>query len=158
MKLQTWKPKGLMSKPWRRSWACVELIKASEGYRERAFPDYHGRYQCGWGHTNGVEPDTTCDLTKAELWLSTDLDKCDAALNAKVTVKLTQGMVDALDDWIYNLGVGEFASAPGLALLNKGDYQAAWRHFYSYIYAGGHKSPGLMHRREEERQLFFSAV
>lgn len=140
--------------PWTPSWECEELIMASEGYRPRAYPDTKGVFTCGWGHTANVTQDTTCDEDLARRWLQQDMDIAFDSIRRTVHVALSQGMVDAITDWTFNLGAGEWHQSEALRYLNNGFYEQCIIHMMSYVYAGKHVLPGLRHRREEEALMF----
>jgi lysozyme len=71
-----------------------------------------------------------------------------------VTVPLTQHQFDALVDFTFNAGGGNFASSTMLRLLNARDYAGADAQFVRWDMAGGAHIAGLAHRRAAEAALF----
>jgi lysozyme len=71
-------------------------------------------------------------------------------------IVLTQNQLDALSCWAFNLGMGAFVSSTLLVKLNRGDFDGAAAEFPRWVYAGRplRVLPGLVRRREAERQLF----
>lgn len=155
MKLTTLKMEPKAKRPWRASDHARALIMSAEGLRLVAYPDVGGRPTIGYGHTAGVRLGTAIDDSHAEDLLEDDIAKCERCLARAVTVPLTQGMVDALIDWIFNLGCAEFRGSEALRLLNLSNYRAAWDRFQRYDRAGNQRLPGLIHRRMAETELFY---
>jgi lysozyme len=69
-------------------------------------------------------------------------------------IALSQNQLDALTSWCFNLGMGNFQKSTLLVKLNAGDFHAAAHEIPRWVYAGGKVLPGLVRRREAERQLF----
>lgn len=132
------------------------LIKKYEGLRLSAYKCPAGVWTIGYGHTNNVRPDDIITETQAaELFLRDVLD-VEGAINRLVTKTLTQGQYDALVSFIFNLGSGRFAKSTLRRLINEGNFEGAAKQFGRWVYANEKKLPGLVKRREEERQLFIS--
>jgi lysozyme len=91
---------------------------------------------------------------QADAWLREDLAKAAACVNANVKVPLTQNQFDALTDFCFNVGVGNFIASTLLRLLNAGNYAGAATQFDRWNLAAGRVLPGLVKRRLAERQLF----
>jgi lysozyme len=75
-------------------------------------------------------------------------------VNNLVNVPLTQGQFDALVDFVYNLGVGNFESSTLLRDLNAGDMDAAANEFDKWDHVSGQVVAGLLRRREAETKEF----
>jgi lysozyme len=69
-------------------------------------------------------------------------------------VPLSQNQFDALVDFVFNEGQGNFARSALLKLLNQKNYQAAACQFPAWCMADGQVLPGLVTRRAAERALF----
>lgn len=128
----------------------LNKIKAFEGYSNTAYRDSAGVWTCGYGHTSGVTPTTTCTRKEAERWLKEDLAPVEAYVNTIEQVR-TQGQYDALVDFAYNLGIGSLKSSMLLRKIkagaSTGDIQEQFR---KWVYAGGKVLKGLVRRREWE--------
>jgi lysozyme len=69
---------------------------------------------------------------------------------------LNADQFSALASFTFNLGCGNFQSSTLLKLLNGGNVNGASLEFAKWVYGGGVVLPGLVRRREAERQLFCS--
>jgi lysozyme len=132
----------------------LALTEQFEGCRLVAYEDQVGVWTIGYGHTKGVRAGMTCTQAQAEQWLLDDIAEAVAAVNHLVTVPLTQGEFDALVDFVFNLGSGNFASSTLLKKLNAHDIEGAAAEFERWDMAGGVHVAGLLRRRNAERALF----
>lgn len=71
--------------------------------------------------------------------------------------KLTQHQFDALVDFTFNVGCGNFRGSTLLKKLNQGDVSGAANEFPKWQYAGGKVLAGLVRRRAAEKALFLEA-
>jgi lysozyme len=136
----------------------VALTMRFEGCDLESYPDPATRaepYTIGYGHT-GREVTRGMKITQAQAdaWLKLDLDRAAATVNANVRVPLTQNQFDALCDFTFNVGSGNFIASTLLRLLNAGNYDGAAVQFDRWNLAAGRQLPGLVKRRLAERQLF----
>lgn len=138
---------------------CVELVKEFEGCRLESYLCPAGIPTCGTGHTGPeVHLGMTCTQEQAEAWLADDLDKACKRVMALVHVPLSQGQIDALTSFVFNLGSGRLMASTLLAKLNDGDYEGAGGEFRKWVYGGGKILPGLVKRRAAEAALFMEGV
>ncbi|MEJ0003475.1 MAG: lysozyme [Pararobbsia sp.] len=109
----------------------------------------------GWGHT-GPDVHYGMDITRelADAWLRADIVVAEAAVKRWVKVPLTQGEYDALVDFVFNVGAGNFRRSTLLRKLNAGDKDGAMAEFARWNRAGGVVLGGLVKRREAECMLF----
>ncbi len=140
--------------------AGVALIKEFEGcpYGGRPYKDMVGVWTIGYGHTEGVGPNSP-QLTEAQAGalLATDLDaKYGPSVNA-IGVTLSQPQFDALVSFVYNVGPGGVAASTGVGrALRARSWQAAADGLLAWNKAGGAPVAGLTRRRQAERALFLS--
>lgn len=134
----------------------LSLVEKSEGFRANAYLDTGGVPTIAYGHTRGVKLGDTCTRDQARAWLAEDVCDSEQAVGDLVHVALNQNQFDALVDFVFNLGRHHLENSSLLKLLNRGMYGAAAKQFALWIYDAGHKQPGLVLRREAERQLFES--
>jgi lysozyme len=140
----------------------LELIKAFEGFRSRAYQDVVGVWTIGYGTTRvdgqPVCQGMVCTREQAEEWLRKDVDKylqeVSALINPKI--KLTQNQIDAIASLVYNIGVGNFSRSTLLRLINAGDMEGAAKQFLRWNKAGGRVVEGLTRRRQAEAELFLT--
>jgi len=139
--------------------AGLELVKRSEGFRNRIYLDLAGVPSIGYGHRvlatesfpNGIEE------TEGAEMLARDLHIAEQAVQRLVRVALAQGQFDALVDFCFNLGQGRLAASTLLQDLNKGRYDAAAEQLLRWDHAGAQENAGLKARREAEFHLWHSA-
>lgn len=134
----------------------LNLIKRFEGLRLEAYRDSVGIPTIGYGHTHGVKMGDVITGAQADAFLREDLQVAELTINTNVKVKLTQGQLDALASFVFNLGSGNFVKSTLLKKLNTGDYAGAADEFGKWVNAGGKKLPGLVNRRAAEREVFLT--
>jgi len=136
--------------------AGLELVKRSEGFRNRSYKDANGFPTIGYGHRL-LHPDSFPDSigeAQAEELLASDVRDAEQAVGRLVEVPLTQGQFDALVDFCFNLGAGRLASSTLLKALNGGRYEDAAEQLLRWDMAGGKENAGLKARREAEYALW----
>lgn len=133
--------------------AGIDFIKKHEGLSLVAYPDASG-YSIGYGHY-GAEPGQVITQSQAEAFLQNDLATVEAVLNA-VPINFNQNQFDALADFVYNVGSGNFTNSTLLKKIKDGDYAAAANEFGKWIYSSGVALPGLIKRRADEAALFLN--
>ena len=101
----------------------------------------------------------------ADDWLRThprcELLREDIERAAKQVLKLgvcrTQGQLDALTSFVFNLGIGQLRKSTLLRVIKRqGSDEEIRREFMRWVYAGGKKMPGLERRRSWEAERFLS--
>jgi len=140
----------------RISAAGLELLKNSEGFRDRVYIDVAGFPTIGYGHRL-LHPESFprgITETQASQLLLNDLREAEQAVQRLVKVPLTQGQFDALVDFCFNLGQGRLAASTLLESLNAGQYADAAAELLRWDRAGAHESPALKARRQAELALW----
>jgi lysozyme len=138
------------------STAGMELLKRSEGFRNRVYKDVAGFPTIGYGHRllhsdsfpNGIDEPQAANL------LAGDIREAEQAVQRLVKVPLTQGQFDALVDFCFNLGAARLSGSSLLQQLNKGRYDDAAEQLLRWDHAGGVEYPALKARREAEAGLW----
>ena len=138
----------------------IDLIKKYEGISLKPYLCPANIPTIGYGST--IYPDGTkvsmkdAPITKdrAEEILKFVLATFERAVNRLVTVPITQNQFDALVSFTYNVGGVHLADSTLLKMLNNGDYAGASEQFGRWAKAGGKTLPGLVARRESEKELF----
>jgi lysozyme len=130
------------------------LTEQFEGLSLAAYQDSRGVWTIGYGHTAGVTEGATCTQAQADAWLTEDTQWAVSVVQNEVTVPLTQGEFNALVDFVFNAGSGNFSSSTLLADLNAGNYAAAAAQFQRWDLAGGQVVAGLLRRRIAEENEF----
>ncbi len=144
---------------------CIDIIKTSEGYRDKAYQDSVGIWTIGYGTTyypdgSKVKAGDTTNVAQAEMYLMDAVNKKFLPnVQKNVSVPVTQEMVDALVSLTYNLGSLSKGSMI-ITDLNSSKYEVAAARFLEYNKAtiNGEKVVlrGLTTRREKEKDLFLS--
>ena len=140
----------------------LDIIKAHESLRLEMYYCPANKPTIGWGHLIlPSEQDLmtrTITVEEAEALLRNDVGIAERAVNSLVEVELNQNQFDALVSFVFNIGVGNFRSSTLLKRLNEEDYNGAAGQFERWVYANKRTLPGLIRRREEERDLFLEPV
>lgn len=131
-----------------------KLTEQFEGLQLTAYRDVAGVWTNGYGNTHNVVPGSTITMETAVSDLASNIEGAEFVVNRVVTVPLTQNQFDALVDFVFNLGSGNFQSSTLLRKLNSGDYTGAVEEFPKWNHAGGREVYGLTLRRKAEQQLF----
>ena len=134
----------------------IDLIKEFEGFRARAYLCPANVLTIGYGHTKTCRQGQVISTTKGEELLKEDLKRFENAVNVLVKVPLNQNQFDALVSFAFNVGVGAFRNSTLLRRLNQGNYKLAADEFKRWVRGGGKKLPGLIRRRQAERDLFLT--
>lgn len=136
----------------------LALIKHFEGLQTHAYLCPAGVWTIGYGHTRGVRSGEVITSEQADALLSDDLSASERAVERSVTVPLSQQQFDALVSFTFNFGEGNLHDSTLLKKLNAGDSAGAADEFLRWVNADGKKLPGLVERRNAERQLFLSGT
>ena len=134
----------------------LNLIKRFEGYSAIPYKDIAGRMTIGYGHLikSGEVFGAVSNLDATNL-LATDVEWAEEVVNKSVTVDINQCQFDALVDFVYNLGSGNFQKSTMLGYINSGEsMDKITAQMISWDRAGGVVSQGLLNRREAEAKLY----
>lgn len=136
----------------------IALIQSFEQLRLVSYQDQHGVWTIAWGHTLGVVPYQTCTREDADAWFIQDTGIAVRAVNASLTVPVSQEEFDALVSFTYNVGIGSEAHSTLVKLLDAGNVAAAADEFPKWNHVDGVPNAGLTRRRAAERDLFLSVA
>jgi lysozyme len=145
---------------------AAELAARFEGFSAEPYLDMLAkppRWTIGYGSvwlpdgapvTENTPPIT---LQLARIWLADELHKTAREIARVVKVWLTVDETAALQDFIYNVGIGAFDNSTLLRKLNSGDYAGAAAQIDLWDHAGGKVVAGLLRRRQAETALFLES-
>jgi lysozyme len=134
----------------------LELIKASEGCRLKAYKCSAGVWTIGYGSTGEhVYEGLEISQKEADTLLALDVGRFERAVS-KTCPKISQPQFDACVSLAYNIGAGAFAKSSVARLHNAGKYAEAGQAFMLWNKAGGKVSRGLTSRRAKESALYLS--
>ena len=140
----------------------LHLTESFEGLSLVSYPDpaTGGEpWTIAYGHTGpDVHPGMTITQEQAEDLLMQDVQKAAADVNEKVTTDLTQEEFDALVDFVFNVGAGNFNASTLLKKVNAGDIHGAAAEFERWDMAAGKHMAGLLRRRHAEAEEFLSGM
>jgi lysozyme len=137
--------------------AGIALTKSFEGLRLTAYEDSTGIWTVGYGHTGpAILAGMTISDADAEALLRADLTDAVACVNRAVTAEILQNQFDAMVDFCFNAGRGNFLQSTLLRKVNFEDFTGAAVQFGLWVHGGGEVIPGLVRRRKAEAALFLS--
>jgi lysozyme len=140
--------------------ATIKMIKEFEGEVLKVYLDPVGLLTCGVGHLvkQGEPYKLGQKITpeESEALLRKDLEVAERAVRNRVKVLLNENQYGALVSFVFNLGEGNFGKSTLLQKVNAGDFDGASVQFSKWVNAGGHRLPGLVRRRETEKELFLT--
>ena len=137
------------------SYTGQSLTKGFEQCRLVPYKDPAGIWTDGWGNTHGVIPNgPAITQEKADADLDKNLADAVYTVNHYVAITLSQNEFNALVDFVFNVGVGNFTTSTLLRRLNVGDIVGAANEFQRWDMAGGKHLAGLMRRRLAEKAMF----
>lgn len=138
----------------RASSKLIERIKQFEGCKLAAYKDSAGVWTIGYGHTKGVRQGDRITQYQAEQFLREDLGEFEAVANNTRRIS-TQGQFDAVVDFCYNCGSGNFKGSTLRAYIEGG--MPVWQiqeQFLKWVYSNKVKLGGLVTRRIWEANRF----
>ncbi len=133
----------------------LALTKQFEGLRLGAYQDCAGVWTVGYGHTGrDVQPGRHVSEFEAEVLLRVDLRDAVLCVNRYAEVPLAQHQFDALVDFCYNAGRGNFMRSSLLGKVNLQDFEGAAVQFGLWVNVDQQPVPGLVRRRAAEAAMF----
>ena len=146
------------------------LVTALAGFESLQLVDFYDRIPAKpvptacYGNITVAKVGTRRTVTECNALLKVDLTTVygPAVLKA-VKVEITQGMLDAMTDFAYNVGIANFQRSTLLRKLNAGDYAGASLEFDKWSFVGkkdcrikANKCGGIPKRRAWEKGTFLS--
>ena len=138
----------------------LSLIKRFEGFSETVYICPAGYPTIGYGHVvldhevenfaYGISEEQATDLLRQDVAIA------EYAVVRHINVPLSDGQFDALVSFTFNLGSGALQRSTLRRKLNRQEYRLAANEFSRWVWAGGKKLKGLIHRRNAEAALFSS--
>jgi len=95
-------------------------------------------------------------MEEVDAILQNDLRRFVAGVSRYCPGRLTQGQLDALVSFAFNVGLGTLQRSTLRQKHNRGDYEGAAEEFLKFTKAGGKVLRGLVIRRNDERALYMS--
>ena len=133
----------------------LQKLMEMEGLRLEAYEDAAGVPTIGYGHTKNVRMGDKISEYWAKEMLREDIEEAEWQVK-ELGVAKTEGQLDALVSFVFNLGIGRLMTSTLLKVIrNGGSMQQIKKEFKRWVYAGGKQLPGLVKRREWEANRFF---
>ena len=130
-------------------------LREFEGLRLEVYKDAAGVPTIGYGHTKGVRMGDKITRWWAIETLKKDIEEVAQQVD-ELEVAHTEGQMDALVSFAFNLGIDRLQRSTLLRLIRQGASKAAIkREFKKWVYAGGERMKGLERRRDWEAKRFF---
>lgn len=124
-----------------------------EGTRHAAYQDVGGVWTICQGHTTGVRAGATATDAQCLDYLKTDMDDAYRAVLRCITAPISITQAAAFTDAAYNVGPSVVCGSTLQRLANAGDLRGACEQLTRWTKAGGRELPGLVARRQAERDL-----
>lgn len=141
----------------------IDFIKRYESFSSKVYYCQAGKPTIGYGHVITKEEShlLKATITKEEALkiLARDLERFEKAVLRLVKVPISQTQFDMLVSFAFNTGEGQKGLAGSTLLkkvnLNPND-QTIKDEFSKWVWANGMRSNGLIRRRKEEGEVYFT--
>lgn len=140
------------------SLAGLTMIAGYEGLRTTAYLDPVGIPTICYGHIKTAKLGQTKTKQECIDLLHEEAKEYVDGVKRYTYVPLSQGQLDALVSFSYNVGLNAYRNSTLRRKLNAGDYCGAAREFPRWDKAGGKVLPGLVKRRTEEQRRFMEGL
>jgi lysozyme len=141
--------------------AGLDLIKHYEGRRLTSYLCPAQVWTVGYGairYFDGepVPPNVTITEQEADDLLRRDLIDTEDFVSRLIRVPLTENQFSATVSLVFNIGAGNFQRSQIRQRINRKNYDGAASIWWQWRRGGGRILPGLVKRRESERQLWMT--
>lgn len=131
------------------------LTKSWEKLRLKAYLDQGKIWTLGWGQTGpDIHEGSTCTRDEADAMFDQHMDHVAKEIDNLLTYELGDNQFSALCVFVYNIGIGAFASSKVLRAVNAGDEDHVPDLMRQWKYVEKMVSNGLINRREAEIELW----
>ena len=133
----------------------MDFIKHFESFSPTVYVCPGGLRTIGYGHVlQPGEKLQSVTRAKAEAILRDDLFKARCGLSRLIKVPLAPHQMDALTSFVFNVGMGALQASRLRLCVNEEQHDEVPKEFLRWVYAGGRKLKGLVHRRTFEAQWY----
>lgn len=139
------------------------FIKDGEGLYLNAYKDTGGVWTIGWGSIYNydakrpVQAGDKINLATAQRWLEIEMKQKADAVKEGLKVPQNSNQIAALVSFAYNVGIGAYNRSTLLRYINQRKSRSdIERAFMMWVKDNGQVIPGLINRRKNEIQLYFS--
>ena len=135
----------------------IALIARWEGFSPLAYICPAGFNTIGYGHVIGAGelfPGGGITRMQARELLRADAQVAARAVARLIGVPLSQGQLDALISFTFNLGAGALQRSTLRRKVNRAEHDAVPAELMKWVWGGGRKLPGLVKRRADEARVY----
>lgn len=132
---------------------CCTLVGGFEGIRQIAYRDPVGIPTACFGETKNIRMGMKFTMEECNGMLLDSLVIADDGVGKCAHVPMPDTRRAAFISFTYNAGVANFCHSTMVKKLNAGDTIGACNEMPKWVYAHGIKLPGLVNRRNAERDL-----
>jgi lysozyme len=133
--------------------SAEDIARQFEGCRLEAYQDLAGVWTIGYGHTGkDVYQGLVWTQEQADDALLHDINVARALLEM-YSPQLSNGTLDALTDFVFNLGIGNYRTSTLCTLVNAENWSEVKLELLKWDHSNGIVVPGLLRRREAEAAL-----
>lgn len=139
----------------------IDFIKGFEKLRLEAYKCQAGVWTIGYGHTQGVYQGQEITREEAERLFSSDIAKFEMGVRnilGSVANRMRENKIDALVSLAFNIGLSAFKGSTLLKKIkaNPNDREVISEEWKKWRLVNGRVSNGLVRRRAEEIDMYFS--
>lgn len=140
--------------------AGLSIIKAFEGFRAEPYLCPANVWTIGYGTTRYpdghavAEHDAAVTEEEAEALLAAHVKRISAVVAGLTPVPLAENQISAVISLAYNIGTGAYRASTLRSKLLRREYESASLEFPRWCRAGGRVLPGLLRRRQAEKELY----
>lgn len=135
----------------------LTFIRQFEGFSPLPYRCPAGYWTVGYGHVLTSRERSSMQQVTPEaalIILEHDVRIAEQSVTWLINVPLRQNQFDALVSFTYNLGAAALQRSTLRRVINRGDHTNAPREFERWVWAAGHKLPGLIRRRQAEAWVY----
>lgn len=136
--------------------STADLVKGFEGCKLTAYLDTVANppvWTIGWGHTGkDVYEGLVWTQAQADEALTNDLLHASTLLSL-YSPGLADGPLEALTDFVFNLGIGHYRTSTLCQLVNAQNWAAVKPELLRWDHSNGKVVPDLLRRRKAEAEL-----
>ncbi len=138
--------------------AAITMVGGFEGLRQTAYRDVVQIPTICYGETRGVKMGDTKTKAECDSMLANRLLEFNDGVNSCVTVDLPDSRRVAFVSLAYNIGTTAFCKSTVVRKINQGDVVGSCDAILMWDKAKGVVWPGLVRRRNAERELCLEAL
>lgn len=145
----------------------IALLMHFEGWSSQPYDDPADYCTIGFGHLIAL---TTCDAielgdfaggiskSRGRDILIADARLARSSVEDLISARMTDNEFSAVSSFVFNVGRRNFANSTMRRLINNGRSDLAANEFRRWVKAGGQTLPGLVVRRNCEKELFLGNI